>query len=82
MRNGTTELANSDENPNTNSLKNKRCPRCGSLGPFEVVVSMWVLLHDDGADYAENGSMEYDGSSPARCSSCNHQAEFRQFDAG
>src|ERR1039458_4214087 len=38
---------------------------CRSLGPFEVAVSMRVLLHDSGSDYAEASTIEFDDDSPA-----------------
>ena len=67
-------------NPNVNCLDGKRCPKCGSYGPFEVVVSMRVLLCDDGSDDAEDGTIEYDDESPAACYSCHYEAKFGDFD--
>ena len=67
-------------NPNVNCLYGKRCPNCGSYGPFEVVVSMRVLLYDDGSGDADDGTTEYDGESPARCSNCGYEAKLGNFD--
>lgn len=67
-------------NPNVNCLAGKRCPKCGSYGPFEVVVSMKVLLCDNGSDDSEDGTIEYDDESPAACYSCHYEAKFGDFD--
>jgi len=66
--------------PNVNCLYGKRCPRCASYGPFELVVSMRVLLTDDGSDDAEDGTIEYDEDSPASCPACRYKAKFSAFD--
>lgn len=67
-------------NPNVNCLEGKRCPQCGSYGPFEVVVSMRVLLHDDGTDNAEDGTTEYGEDAPTSCRACGHEAKFGDFE--
>ncbi len=45
-------------NSNDNCLEGKRCPNCGSYGPFELVVSLRVSLYDSGTDDAEDGSID------------------------
>jgi len=65
---------------NRNCLEGKRCPKCGSDGPFEVVISMRVLLYDNGADDADDGSIEYDGHSRTSCYACGHEGKFGDFD--
>lgn len=65
--------------PNVNCLAGKRCPECGSLGPFELVVSMRVLLYDTGTHNADDSSIEFDDGAPARCNSCGHQGKFGDF---
>ena len=65
--------------PNVNCLDGKRCPKCGSYGPFEVVVSMRVLLYDNGTDDAEDGSIEYDDSALAMCHACQYEGKFGEF---
>jgi len=65
--------------PNVNCLEGKRCPNCGSYGPFEVVVSMRVLLYDNGSDDAEDGSIEYDDSALAMCPACRYEGKFGEF---
>jgi hypothetical protein len=67
-------------NPNVNFLDGKRCPECGSYGPFEVVVSKRVLLFDNGTDDAEDGTTEYGEDAPTSCQACGHEAEFGEFD--
>lgn len=71
---------NRPPNPNQNCLDGKRCPKCLSYGPFEIAVSMRVLLCDSGAEDAEDGSIEYDGNSLAKCYHCGHESVFRNFD--
>ena len=66
--------------PNVNCLDGKRCPECGSFGPFEVVVSMRVLLYDNGSDNAEDGTIEYGDNAPAVCYACRHEGQFGDFD--
>jgi len=72
-----TKLA---ESPNVNCLESRRCPQCSSHGPFEVSISTWVLLYDDGTDYAEHGSVEFDDESPAKCPSCGYSGKFGDLD--
>ena len=65
--------------PNVNCLEGKRCPECGSYGPFEVQVSMRVLLRDSGTDDAEDGSTWYDDDAPTKCDSCQREGKFGDF---
>jgi hypothetical protein len=67
-------------NPNANCLEGKRCPSCGSYGPFEILVSMKVLLYDNGTDSAEDGTTEYNDASPTTCCSCQYEGKFDDFD--
>ena len=67
-------------NPNVNCLEGKRCPECGSYGPFEVVVSMRILLYDNGTDDAEDGATEYGDDAPAMCRACQHEGVLGDFD--
>ncbi len=66
-------------NPNHNCLQGKRCPECGSYGPFEVSVSMRVLLLDSGSDDAEDGAIEYHDESWTVCRACRHEGKFGDF---
>lgn len=74
------ENAKLAENPNVNCLESRRCPQCSSFGPFEVSISAWVLVHDDGTDYAEHGSVEFDEESLAKCPGCGYSGKFGDFD--
>lgn len=66
-------------NPNHNCLEGKRCPECGSYGPFEVAISMRVLLLDSGTNDAEDGAVEFDDDSWTRCCACRHGGKFSDF---
>jgi hypothetical protein len=66
-------------NPNVNCLDGKQCPKCGSYGPFEVVVSMRIMLYDGGSGDAEDGAIEYDEDTPAMCYSCRYRGKFGDF---
>lgn len=65
--------------PNVNCLEGKRCPECGSHGPFEVVVSMRVLLYDTGTDDAADRTIEYGDDARTICNSCRHEGKFGDF---
>lgn len=67
-------------NPNVNCLDGKRCPKCGSYGPFEIEVSTRVLLYDEGSDDADDGTIEYDNDSRTICNVCRHIGKFGDFD--
>lgn len=65
---------------NVNCLAGKRCPKCGSLGPLEVEVSMRVLLYDEGTDDADDSSIEFAAGSAAMCYACRYDGKLRDFD--
>jgi hypothetical protein len=66
-------------NPNVNCLEGKQCRKCGSYGPFEVVVSMRVMLYDHGSGDAEDGAIEYDDDAPTMCYVCRYKGKFGDF---
>lgn len=66
-------------NPNSNCLEGKRCPTCGSYGPFEVVVKMRVLLRDSGICSVQDPATEYDDDAYTTCRSCGRQGRFGDF---
>jgi hypothetical protein len=74
-----SSVGKNEVSPNVNCLEGKRCPKCGSHGPFEVVVSMRVMLCDNGADDAEDGSIEYDDNALAVCDACRYEGKFGEF---
>jgi len=61
--------AQESKNPNENCLEGRRCPKCGSYGPFTVLTQQWVTLTDDGTDDPpkDHGDVEYDEDAPASC---------------
>lgn len=73
-------VSENDLNPNSNCLSGKRCPRCGSYGPFEIVVSMRVLLYDTGTDDADDGSIEYGDDALTMCYACRYEGKLGNFD--
>jgi hypothetical protein len=70
----------SSVSPNVNCLEGKRCPDCGSFGPFEITVSRRVLLYDNGCGDAGDGTTEYGDDSPAMCYACQHEGKLGDFD--
>lgn len=64
-------------NPNSNCLAGKRCPKCKSYGPFDVVGTAVFTLSDDGTGDFRN--VEFDGDSPAYCVGCNHGGVWKDF---
>jgi hypothetical protein len=67
-------------NPNVNCLEGKQCPKCGSYGPFEIIVLMRVMLYDDGIGDADEGAPEYNEDAPTTCYVCRFQEKFGAFD--
>jgi hypothetical protein len=74
------DAAVSGISPNVNCLEGKRCPKCGSYGPFEIAVSMRVLLYDNGTNSAEDDASEYGEQARTKCYSCRHEGQFGDFD--
>ena len=79
MTSSMFELPKSSASPNVNCLEGKRCPICGFYGPFEVVVSMKIMLLDSGTDDANNGTIEYDDGTRTICCACQHVGTFGDF---
>jgi hypothetical protein len=75
-----TNANESSVNPNVNCLEGRRCPGCGSYGPFEVVVTIHIMLYDNGTDNAEDGTTEYGDDAITTCCACQHEATFGDFD--
>lgn len=65
-------------NPNENCLKGKRCPKCGSYGPFAILAEAWFKVDDTGTCDAEDVS--WDNNHLAICSACNYKGKFGTFD--
>lgn len=55
---------------NTNCLEGLKCPGCGSLGPFDIVLgSARAIVHDDGIE--ETAEHDWNSNSPIRCRRCD-----------
>lgn len=65
-------------NPNTNCLAGKRCPECGSYGPFNIQVTVMMEVSDDGTG-DPTGDTEWDEQSPCECRECSHTATVAEF---
>ena len=67
------------KNPNSNFLQGKRCPKCGSFGPFSVEAVRYVEVSDDGTQDTGNDT-EFGSDSAASCCSCFFDARWGRFD--
>ncbi len=65
--------------PNTNCLEGFRCPRCGSDHAFDIVMTAWFRLCDNGTDGC--GDTEWDETSACRCPACGLSGIVRDFRA-
>jgi len=54
---------------NSNCLAGMKCPKCGSLEPFDIHAEVICKVYDDGTD--EYGDVEWQDDSLCRCSKCN-----------
>lgn len=54
---------------NANCLAGMKCPKCGSLGPFEIQVRAWATMHDDGAE--EYVEPDWENGDHCRCLGCD-----------
>src|ERR1039457_2680781 len=62
---------------NDNCLIGMQCPKCSSLGPFEIDVITTLTVHDDGTGDA-NGA-EWEDENRCQCSNCKHTATVADF---
>lgn len=62
---------------NDNCLAGMRCPKCRSLGPFDILSKVWARVHDDGIEDYEG--CEWDGPSKCFCLECHHDATVADF---
>lgn len=65
---------------NTNCLKDIRCPKCGSEGPFKIRATKvgMALVTDNGIEEHE-GDTEWFDNSKCVCMACGEDAELRHF---
>lgn len=60
---------------NNNCLQGYKCPKCGSLGPFWIAVSMTanVLMSDDGTMDQDNTDTYWEGDAVTTCPECGYE---------
>jgi hypothetical protein len=68
-----------EKTKNGNCLLDMKCPKCGSLEPFDILVTCWTKVYDDGTDTA-NGH-NWDNGSLCNCFKCNHKGKVADFRA-
>jgi len=64
---------------NENCLEGKKCPRCKSSGPFQVLAEVWIEIEDDGYDFPEASDFQTYDETKCRCTECNYAGEFSSF---
>jgi hypothetical protein len=62
---------------NTNCLAGMRCPKCGALEPYSIMVTRWLTVFDDGTEFHEDGRWNED--SECECLSCRYSGKVRDF---
>ena len=62
---------------NIRLLKGLRCPACGGLQPFEIVVTAIATIYDDGSERFTDP--EWKPASRCVCVACRHAATIREF---
>ena len=62
---------------NTNCLDGMKCPKCGSLEPFGIEVTMMVTMSDDGTE--DYGNSEWDDNAYCECRACHFHAAAGDF---
>jgi DNA-directed RNA polymerase subunit RPC12/RpoP len=64
---------------NTNCLAKIRCPHCGNDHHFHISAGVLAYVTDDGAEAANNGSIEWDEDSAIECPECGHSGTVGRF---
>jgi hypothetical protein len=66
---------------NTNCLEGKRCPQCGSYGPFYIYCTIYadVLMCDEGTIEEYDRETTWEKDSPTRCQECGYSGEMKDF---
>jgi len=62
---------------NTNCLAGMKCPKCGSLAPFNIQAFCMVTVFDNGTEDAEN--FDWDENSFCSCPKCGYSESIREF---
>ena len=63
--------------PNTNLLKNMRCPNCGFEGPFYITCNVMFTVNDDGCE--NHGELEWEDDNACICGQCGHYKTVADF---
>jgi hypothetical protein len=61
----------SDTKRNTKCLDGRQCSGCGSLGPFQIWSSGYVIWTDAGTGVSEPSTFQFTEDAKARCMECN-----------
>lgn len=64
---------------NTNCLKGVMCPKCGHTERFAFLVSMWVIVEDEGTDPNVAQAIEWDENTMVACKACDHREQLANF---
>jgi len=75
---GSVEKTGKTKNPNVNCLAGKRCPNCGSFGPFVVEAVVDMKITDDGTE--QIGDTIFYVDADARCRQCDYSGKWSDFD--
>ena len=63
---------------NTNVLEGMACPKCGSEGPFNILITALATVYDDGTD--EQFDTEWDEDSRCDCIACGYSGKVWNFE--
>ena len=63
--------------PNENCLEGIQCPHCGSDEPFEILVTAFMRVTDEGTD--DYHDVDWDDSSRIQCLECRREGCVRDF---
>lgn len=67
---------------NKNCLEGMACPECGSEGPFQIVATALMEVHDDGVEGPASSfgqGYQWTSGSFCRCAACEHEATVGDF---
>lgn len=63
---------------NVNVLAGLKCPECGSLEPFRIVLTCWAEVYDEGI--TDTYEHEWTGESSCTCIKCSFRAKVKDFE--
>jgi hypothetical protein len=62
---------------NDNCLLDMKCPKCGSLEPFDILVTCWTKVYDNGTD--TTNAHTWDLGSGCNCFKCDYKGKVGEF---